>query len=117
VGVGVATGGTVGVRVTVGTAEPVGVGVLVGVGVAVLVAVGVAVTVGVGVGVGGRQVLSKMITLLESWFTTARSGRTSPLKSPVATETGTLPAPTGEPEAGANPPIPSPSRIVTLLEN
>src|SRR5262245_8644098 len=59
------------------------------------------------------QVLSRIVTLLESAFAVARSGLPSRLKSPTATEKGLVPTSTGEP-AGVKPPIPSPSKIVTL---
>src|SRR5688572_10984564 len=50
-------------------------------------------------------------------FATTRSGWPSRLKSPTATDRGPAPTPTGEPGAWLKPPpLPSPSRIVTLLE-
>ena len=53
-------------------------------------------------------------TSLEPWLATARSGLPSRLKSPTATESGKLPVATGDPTALANPPPPSPNKIVTL---
>ena len=38
----------------------------------------------------------------------------SPLKSPTATLWGLIPTATGDPEAGANPPLPSPNRMLTV---
>ena len=52
---------------------------------------------------------SKIETLLESEFATARSCLPSPLKSPTATEIGPLPVP--KLVAALKLPVPSPSRI------
>ena len=106
------------VEVGVAVAVLVGVWVVVEVGVAVSVAVLVDVLVGVGVGVaaGAEQVLSRMLTLLELRLAAARSGRPSRLKSPTAMETGSVPTLSGEVGAAVKFPVPSPSRIVTLLE-
>ncbi len=57
---------------------------------------------------------NRMLTLLLPAFVTARSTMPSPLKSPVAIPPGPVPTANGDPGAGANPPLPSPSRILTL---
>src|SRR5882672_3458653 len=61
-------------------------------------------------------VFSRIVTLSEYLFATAKSDLPSRLKSATATELGPEPAPTGEPAAWANAPVPFPSRIVAFLE-
>ena len=62
---------------------------------------------------GGEQVLSRIETLAEPLLATARSPFPSPLKSPMATEYGLVPA--VRLTAAANVPSPFPERIETLL--
>src|SRR5882672_7922313 len=62
-------------------------------------------------------VFSRIVTLSEYLFATAKSDLPSRLKSATATEKGPEPAPTGEPAGWLNPPAPFPSKIVTLLES
>ena len=77
---------------------------------------GVVVTelVGVDVAVGVPQLLSRIDTLLEAPFATARSSKPSPLKSATATEWGVAPA--AKFIAAPKLPVPVPNRIDTLLE-
>src|SRR5262245_30233321 len=59
---------------------------------------------------------SRIVTFLERWLATARSGLPSRLKSATVTELGFWPAPTVELLASGKSPVPSPKRIVTLWE-
>src|SRR5262245_58875222 len=59
---------------------------------------------------------SRIATLLDPTYATARSGLPSRSKSPTATDPGLPTARTGEPAGCVKPPVPSPSRIVTLRE-
>src|SRR5205085_2109509 len=58
---------------------------------------------------------NRIVTVLSLMFAVERSGLPSRLKSPTATEMGKLPTATGELEGCENPPLPFPSRIVTVL--
>ena len=57
---------------------------------------------------------SRIDTLFEPTFATARSGFPSPLKSPMATDGD--PDPVAKLVAALKLPVPEPSRIETLLE-
>src|SRR3954452_21870764 len=56
------------------------------------------------------------LTLPPMKLSAAKSGLPSLLKSPTATDLGVWATITGEPGAGVKPPMPSPSRIVTLSD-
>src|SRR5262249_48677490 len=71
-----------------------------------------------GVVLRSTEMVNGSVTVL--WFATTRSGLPSPSRSPLATFTGKLAVPAGAPltskGVGApNPPLPSPSRIETVL--
>jgi hypothetical protein len=57
---------------------------------------------------------SKMLTLAEPAFGSARSVMPSPLKSPRATSKGWRPTTIGDPGAPEKPPLPFPSSMITL---
>src|SRR5438034_2669863 len=105
-----------GPQVGVAVGVLVRVGVLVKVGVSVGVRVGVLVGVLVGVGVDWVQVLSSSDTVSEPKVLSvvmARSGVSSPLKSPMATSLGCPPR--AKLVAAPKLPEPVPSSIDTLL--
>src|SRR3954447_5718200 len=56
---------------------------------------------------------SSTFTVLDMWLATAMSGRVSPFRSPTASPCGKVLVPSGigEAGAGANPPLPVPTRI------
>src|SRR5947208_6161892 len=58
--------------------------------------------------------LPRRSAVLLGELTIARSGLPSSLTSPTATKKGESPQGKGEPAEGLNPPLPSPSRTVTL---